>query len=143
MSVDQFLFQANQYISVSDGMEVSQTFSTSKEFHTIALRVSNATGSENDSRYEIALYDGDGKLLQTRELLGEETSDYAFYAMDFESVQGVSDYEIRIRKTDGKQDLIFLYYDTGHYDVYPEGKLSGITMGDMADLAFEVYEKQE
>lgn len=102
MSVDQFLFQANQYISVSDGMEVSQTFSTSKEFHTIALRVSNATGSENDSRYEIALYDGDGKLLQTRELLGEETSDYAFYAMDFDSVQGVSDYEIRIRKTDGK-----------------------------------------
>lgn len=143
MSVDQFLFQANHYISLSDGKEITQDFQTDKEFSTIALRVSNPQGEFNDSVYVVELCDQNGKLLQQQTIYGCQAIDYDFYVMEFENVPGVTDYEIRIRKIDGKNDLIFLYYDTGHYDVYPEGKMTGLTQGEMADLAFRVYWREE
>lgn len=143
MSVDQFLFQANGYISLSDGKEISQTFQTEKDFSTIALQVSNPEGEFNDSVYVVALYDQAGNLLQEERLLGCDTADFAFFAMAFENVPKVTEYELRIVKESGKNDLIFLYYDTGHYDVYPEGKMTGLTQGEMADLAFRVYWREE
>lgn len=143
MSVDQFLFQANGYISLSDGKEITQGFKTDKEFSTIAFEVSNPDGEFNDSTYQISLYDSAGNLLQQQVLRGYQTTDYTFYAMGFENVPGITDYEIRIRKMNGKNDLIFLYYDTGHYDVYPDGKMTGLTQGDKADLAFRVYWREE
>ena len=143
MSVDQFLFQANGYISLSDGKEISQTFQTEKDFSTIALQVSNPEGEFNDSVYVVALYDQAGNLLQEERLLGCDTTDFAFFAMAFENAPKVTEYELRIVKESGKNDLIFLYYDTGHYDVYPEGKMTGLTQGEMADLAFRVYWREE
>lgn len=143
MSVDQFLFEANEYIAVSDGMEISQTFVTEKEFSTIALQVHNIEGEFNDSVYSVCLYDGKGNLIKEQLLRGSEAGDYVFYPLAFENAEGVKDYEIRIKKLSGANDLIFLYYDTGHYDVYPEGRLSGLTEGEFADLIFEVYWREE
>ncbi len=143
MSVDQFLFEANEYIAVSDGMEISQTFVTEKEFSTIALKVHNIEGEFNDSVYSVCLYDGEGNLIKEQLLQGSEAEDYVFYPLAFENAAGVKDYEIRIKKLSGANDLVFLYYDTGHYDVYPEGRLSGLTKGEMADLIFEVYWREE
>ena len=143
MSVDQFLFEANEYIAVSDGMEISQTFVTEKEFSTIALKVHNIEGEFNDSVYSVCLYDGEGNLIKEQLLQGSEAKDYVFYPLAFENAAGVKDYEIRIKKLSGANDLVFLYYDTGHYDVYPEGRLSGLTKGEMADLIFEVYWREE
>lgn len=143
MSVDQFLFQANEYISLSKGKEISQTFTTDKEFETIALQVSNPEGEFNDSLYLVTLYDGQGNLVSMQALRGCDTKNYEFYPMAFASVPGISDYEIRIHKESGQNELIFLYYDTGHYDVYPQGKMTGLTQGDMADLNFRVYSREE
>lgn len=143
MSVDQFLSEANEYIAVSDGMEISQTFVTEKEFSTIALKVHNIEGEFNDSVYSVCLYDGEGNLIKEQLLQGSEAEDYVFYPLAFENAAGVKDYEIRIKKLSGANDLVFLYYDTGHYDVYPEGRLSGLTKGEMADLIFEVYWREE
>ncbi|MBQ8189550.1 MAG: glycosyltransferase family 39 protein [Lachnospiraceae bacterium] len=143
MSVDQFLFQANSYISASDGKKISQTFQTEKDFSTIALQVRNPEGKFNDSVYVVSLYDQAGNLLQEEILLGCNTTDYAFYPMAFTNVSKITEYELRIAKESGNNDLIFLYYDTGHYDVYPEGRMTGLTQGEMADLAFRVYWREE
>lgn len=143
MSVDQFLFQANEYIAISDGMEVSQTFVTDKEFSTIAFQVHNPEGEYNDSLYSISLYEEGGSLIKEQTLQGSLAEDYTFYPLAFESREGISNYEIRIKKLSGSHDLIFLYYDTGHYDVYPQGKLTGLTKGDKGDLIFEVYWREE
>lgn len=142
MSVDQFLFQADQYIALSDGMEISQTFQTDKEFSTIALQVHNPEGKYNDSIYSVYLYDGGGNLIKERTLRGNLAGDYAFCCFAFENRDGVSDYEIKIKKRWGENDLVFLYYDTGHYDAYPQGQLTGLTQGNMADLIFRVYRKE-
>ena len=143
MSVDQFLFEAEEYIALSDGMEISQTFVTEKDFSTIALQVHNIEGEFNDSVYSVCLYDGEGNLIKEQRLEGSKAEDYVFYPLAFENVKGVTNYEIRIRKLSGANDLIFLYYDTGHYDVYPGGRLKGLTEGEMADLIFEVYWREE
>lgn len=143
MSVDQFLFQANEYTALSEGMEIVQTFVTDKEFSTIALQVHNPEGEFNDSLYSVRLCDGEGALIKEELLEGALIKDYTFYPLAFSNETGVSNYEIRISKLSGKNDLVFLYYDTGHYDVYPEGKMTGLTKGDMADLIFEVYWREE
>lgn len=143
MSVDQFLFQANEYIAISDGMEVSQTFVTDKAFSTIAFQVHNLEGEYNDSLYSISLYEEGGSLIKEQTLQGSLAEDYTFYPLAFENREGISNYEIRIKKLSGSHDLIFLYYDTGHYDVYPQGKLTGLTKGDKGDLIFEVYWREE
>lgn len=142
MSVDQFLFQADQYIALSDGMRINQTFQTDKEFSTIALQVHNPEGKYNDSIYSVYLYDGCGNLIKERSLRGNLAGDYAFCRFAFENRKGISDYEIQIRKRWGDNDLVFLYYDTGHYDAYPQGRLTGLTRGNMADLIFRVYRKE-
>lgn len=144
MSVDQFLFQAEEYPALSYGQCISQSFETTKDFSTISVQVRNLTGAYNDSVYEVSLYDDDGNCLQTQELRGCDTTDYGFCPMKFHNETGITKYEIRIEKTAGNEDLIFLYYDTGHYDVYPKGKMSGpMIEGDMADLLFEVYDRKE
>ena len=144
MSVDQFLFQAEEYPALSYGQCISQSFETTKDFSTISVQVRNLTGAYNDSVYEVSLYDDDGNCLQTQKLQGCDTTDYGFCPMKFHNETGITKYEIRIEKTAGKEDLIFLYYDTGHYDVYPKGKMSGpMIEGDMADLLFEVYDRKE
>lgn len=143
MSVDQFLFQANEYPALSDGMEIVQTFVTDKEFSTIALQVHNPEGEFNDSVYSVCLCDGDGNLIKEELLEGALIKDFTFYPLNFTNKAGVSSYEIRIRKLSGNNDLVFLYYDTGHYDAYPEGKMTGLTKGDMADLIFEVYWRED
>jgi hypothetical protein len=143
MSVDQFLFQANDYPALSDGMEIRQTFVTDKKFSKIALEVNNPEGEYNDSIYRVGLYDEEGNLLQEQLLQASQIQSYTFQPLAFENREGISHYEIRISKQSGSHDLIFLYYDTGHYDVYPEGRLTGLTQGDTADLAFEVYWREE
>ena len=144
MSVDQFLFQAEEYPALSYGQCISQSFETTKDFSTISVQVRNLTGAYNDSVYEVSLYDDDGNCLQTQEFHGCDTTDYGFCPMKFHNETGITKYEIRIEKTAGNEDLIFLYYDTGHYDVYPKGKMSGpMIEGDMADLLFEVYDRKE
>ena len=143
VSVDQFLFQSNDPIALSDGMEIKQSFVSDKDFSIISLKARNFEGQFNDSVYEVSLKDGNGDLIKTNEIYGKDMTDYEFATMDFENVPGVTDYEISIKKISGENDLIFLYYDTGHTDVYPKGKMTGITGSDTADLTFEVYDKEE
>ena len=144
VSVDQFLFQAQEYPALSDGQCITQTFESEKDFSIISFQVRNLTGAYNDSVYMILLCDQNGNCLQKQQLIGSETTDYGFCPLCFQNVPGVTKYEIRIEKESGEDDLIFLYYDTGHYDTYQKGKMTGpMIEGELADLLFEVYDREE
>lgn len=144
VSVDQFLFQAQEYPALSDGQCITQTFESEKDFSIISFQVRNLTGAYNDSVYMISLCDQNGNCLQKQQLIGSETTDYGFCPLCFQNVPGVTKYEIRIEKESGEDDLIFLYYDTGHYDTYQKGKMTGpMIEGELADLLFEVYDREE
>lgn len=143
MSVNQFLFQAEEYPALSEGQQIRQTFRTEKKFSTIVFQVRNYEGSFNDGIYLVSLYDGEGNLLQQQELIANTVPDYGFCQLSFHNEDSITDYEICIEKESGTEELIFLYYDTGHYDTYPDGKMTGPVEGDMADLLFEVYDREE
>ena len=144
VSVDQFLFQAQEYPALSDGQCITQTFESEKDFSIISFQVRNLTGAYNDSVYMISLCDQNGNCLQKQQLIGSETTDYGFCPLCFQNVPEVTKYEIQIEKESGEDDLIFLYYDTGHYDTYQKGKMTGpMIEGELADLLFEVYDREE
>lgn len=144
VSVDQFLFQAQEYPALSDGQCITQTFESEKDFSIISFQVRNLSGEYNDSIYLVSLCDQSGNCLQKQQLIGSETTDYGFCPLCFQNVPGVTKYEIRIEKESGEDDLIFLYYDTGHYDTYQKGKMTGpMIEGELADLLFEVYDREE
>lgn len=144
VSVDQFLFQAQEYPALSDGQCITQTFESEKDFSIISFQVRNLTGAYNDSVYMISLCDQNGNCLQKQQLIGSETTDYGFCPLCFQNVPEVTKYEIQIEKEAGEDDLIFLYYDTGHYDTYQKGKMTGpMIEGELADLLFEVYDREE
>lgn len=144
VSVDQFLFQAQEYPALSYGQCITQTFESEKDFSIISFQVRNLTGAYNDSVYMISLCDQNGNCLQKQQLIGSETTDYGFCPLCFQNVPEVTKYEIQIEKESGEDDLIFLYYDTGHYDTYQKGKMTGpMIEGELADLLFEVYDREE
>lgn len=144
VSVDQFLFQAQEYPALSYGQCITQTFESKKDFSIISFQVRNLSGEYNDSIYLVSLCDQKGNCLQQQKLIGSETTDYGFCPLCFQNVPGVTKYEIRIEKESGEDDLIFLYYDTGHYDTYQKGKMTGpMIEGNLADLLFEVYDREE
>lgn len=144
VSVDQFLFQAQEYPALSYGQCITQTFESEKDFSIISFQVRNLTGAYNDSVYMISLFDQNGNCLQKQQLIGSETTDYGFCPLCFRNVPEVTKYEIQIEKESGEDDLIFLYYDTGHYDTYQKGKMTGpMIEGELADLLFEVYDREE
>lgn len=144
VSVDQFLFQAQEYPALSYGQCITQTFESKKDYSIISFQVRNLSGEYNDSVYLVSLCDQKGNCLQQQKLIGSETTDYGFCPLCFQNVPGVTKYEIRIEKESGEDDLIFLYYDTGHYDTYQKGKMTGpMIEGNLADLLFEVYDREE
>lgn len=144
ISVDQFLFQAGDFASLSENQTIIQTFESEKEFSLLSLKVRNLQGEYNDSVYLISLCDGEGNLLEEQKLYGNKAIDFEPYVMEFHNCPGISNYEIHIDKESGNDDLIFLYYDTGHYDTYTKGKMTGpMVAGDYADLLFSVYDREE
>lgn len=144
VSVDQFLFQAQEYAALSDGQCIYQTFESEKDFSVISFQVRNLVGEYNDSVYRVCLCDHNGDILQEQELIAANLSDYSFCPMAFHNQDGQKEYGIKIEKVSGEEDLIFLYYDTGHYDTYQNGKMTGpMVDGELADLLFEVYDREE
>ncbi len=143
ISVDQFLFQANEYIALTGDKTITQTFSTDRPFNTVSVKAVNYENEFNDSIYEVTLSDDRGNVLGSSDIAGSSVTDYEFIPLLLSSKEGVTDYVLSITKKEGIYDLIFLYYDTGHVDVYPEGKISGLTEGEMGDLTFQVYDIKE
>lgn len=140
ISVNQYLFQSNAYISCTKELVLTQSFQTEKSFDKIGVRIRNFIGEVNDSVYKIGLYSFDDVLIREEVLYGKDVVDFQFKEFAFSSLEGVEEYYLRIEKVQGEHDLTFLYYDTGNYDAYKKGKLYGLKDSSMCDLAFYVKE---
>ena len=141
--VNQYMFQTDHYQPCSSGITLQQTFASQGEFDCIAVQARNPEGKLNDSIYRIDLKNGLGEICETMFVHAAEIVDYQFVRFRLASVYGPGDYSITIAKEYGKNDMIWLYYDTGNYDAYEMGELTGFPVTNKLDLAFKVYLGEE
>ena len=126
------------------GEVITQTFTTSRSFNHIGCKVLNPLGDANPSSYRIEVLDSDGNVLGSRDLGGSEVlnKDYAYVKFDTVVPDGEKTYTIRVTGLSAEPGaaLTFLYYNSGNWDIYPEGKMTGLNSGEMSDLTFVVYD---
>lgn len=126
------------------GEVITQTFTTSRSFNHIGCKVLNPLGDANPSSYRIEVLDSDGNVLGSRDLGGSEVlnKDYAYVKFDTVVPVGEETYTIRVTGLSAEPGsaLTFLYYNSGNWDIYPEGKMTGLNSGEMSDLTFVVYD---
>lgn len=123
-----------------------QTFTASKPFNRISIRVVNTVGENNQSAFCVKLTDENGTVLydNDRFLSGMVVKNTPYeFVLDLITPDGPTVYTLEISPgyIEGENSLEFLSYNTGNYDMYPGGSLSiGGRENKKGDLAFAVYE---
>lgn len=123
-----------------------QTFTASKPFNRISIRVINPVGEDNQSAFCVKLRDENGAVLydNDRFLSGMVVKNTPYeFVLDLITPNGPTVYTLEISPgyIEGEHSLEFLSYNTGNYDMYPSGSLSiGGQENEKGDLAFAVYE---
>lgn len=141
--VNQFIFQTDHYQACSDNMILQQTFKSSGIFDEIAIQARNPLGELNDSIYTIELKNDKGEVCDSFRINSSEIIDYEFVRLSLDHPMEKGDYALTISKQSGNADIIWLYYDTGNYDAYTDGELTGFPVDSTMDLTFKVYYGKE
>lgn len=127
------------------GESVTQTFQTDRPFDMVCCKVLNPSGSENLSQYRIELFSESGSLLAGRDFYGLEIldKDYCYMETPLQLPQGKTTYVIRITPlyTTDEYSLIFTCYNTGNYDIYADGAMTGLNSTEKTDLTFLVFRR--
>ena len=143
-AVVQDMSEGEELLPLLTGESISQTFTTDRPFNHIGCKVLNPSGTANTSSYLIELLDASGNILGSRTLQGSEVlnKDYCYVKFDSVIPDGQTEYEIRVTSllADEKHHLTFLYYNSGNWDIYPSGKMSGLNSSEKSDLTFVVYD---
>lgn len=152
LSVNQYLFQADSYEPCTQDMVLTQSFTAEMPFDEIYLQAENTSGDTNDSVYRIALRNENNDIISSTDLYGKDVTSYALTKLDLHSDVISTDhtdgspklsYRLTIQKIAGNDTLSFLYYDTGNYDAYRDGELTGLKAGKKPDLCFIVLKVLE
>lgn len=126
--------------------EFSQTFRTARPFDHADIWVANWDGAANDSVYDIQIIDENGVVAAEGELVGADAPCINSYTVAFDRVipEGEQIYrlQVKLRNPDCTTKTDFLYYQSGAWDMYPEGELYAPQEIPGADLAFAVYEEK-
>lgn len=138
LSVNQYLFLSDSYEPCADDMVLTQTFTADMPFDEIYLQAENVKGDANDSVYRIRLLDENNNLISTTDLNGSRVISYGLTKLDMHSDADRGRYRLSIQKISGNDTLSFLYYDTGNYDAYSDGELTGLKNAMKPDLCFIV-----
>lgn len=145
--VDQYQYAGGYDGYVKDyGQAYVQTFTASKPFNRISIRVINPVGEDNQSAFCVKLTDENGTVLydNDRFLSGMVVKNTPYeFVLDPITPDGPTVYTLEISPgyIEGENSLEFLSYNTGNYDMYPSGSLSiGDQVNEKGDLAFAVYE---
>lgn len=141
--VNQFMFQTDNYQACSDGIVLEQTFKSDGLFNCVAIQARNPLGKLNDSTYSIELVEENGEKRVSFIINSSDVGDYAFVRLPMEQPMKKGDYKLTLKKISGTNDLIWLYYDTGNYDAYTKGELTGFPINSTMDLTFKVYYGEE
>lgn len=145
MVLMQDMYDGNDVLPLLSGETVTQTFSADKSFNQIAVKVLNENREENLSLYKLSLLDGDGNTLSEKTFHGCDVWNKDYCYLKFPSVipDGKTVYQIVITALDAdeSQHLTFPYYHTGNYDIYSDGKMSGLNSDEKSDLNFIVFDE--
>lgn len=140
LSVNQYLFLSDSYEPCESGMKLTQTFEAERDFDEVYLQTGDNFDG-NDSVYQISLCDQNGEVIDSCTLAAADIAPpYSLTGLSLHSKPGNSSYSLVIEKLAGKDTLTFLYYDTGNYDAYKKGSLTGLTNSKKADLCFIVLQ---
>ena len=93
--------------------------------------------------YEFDLCDDNGQILESCIVNGSDCQDMEFLSLPFHNIDHVINYDLKIEKIDGNNDLSFGYYGTGNWDIYKGGELKGNTVSPLADLTMRAYSYNE
>lgn len=138
LSVNQYLFLADSYEPCAGDMKLTQSFTADMPFDEIYIQAENEKGTSNDSVYRIRLLDSDGTMISTTDLAGNDVISYGLTKLSLHSEKEYGNYLLSIERISGEDTLSFLYYNTGNYDAYPDGELTGLKNGKKPDLSFIV-----
>lgn len=141
--VNQFMFQTDHYQACSDGIVLQQTFQSTGLFDHVAIQARNPLGRENDSIYSIELRDDEDRLCDSFIVNSADIIDFAFVRLNLTQPLGEGGYKLILQKVSGTDDLIWLYYDTGNYDAYTGGELTGFPIYGKLDMTFKIYYGEE
>ena len=124
----------------------TQTFRTGKPFDHADLWVANWDGPANDSVYMLQILQEDGSVEAEGEIIGSAAPCMEAYTVAFEKVLPDREQTYQLRVTLKNPDCAiktdFLYYQTGAWDMYPEGALYAPKEIPDVDLAFAIYEER-
>ncbi len=141
--VNQYQFESDHYAEAEVGKAVKQSFVSDGDFDHVSVQIRNPMNEEASSSFRMQLLDSKGELVEEETFSMSELVDCQFAAIKLDRVMGAGSYYLQLEKTEGQDPLIFLCYDTGHYDAYNKGMLTGMTESEMADLCFKVYLGEE
>lgn len=123
----------------------TQTFRTGKPFDHADLWVANWDGPANDSVYMLQILKEDGTAVAEGEIIGSAAPCMEVYTVAFEKVipdrKETYQLQVTLKNPDCAVRTDFLYYQTGAWDMYPEGALYVPEEIPDVDLAFAVYEE--
>lgn len=124
---------------------LDQTFTTTRPFNTIGIKVRNSLGAENCSSYKFQLLNANDEILYKSDILGAWAFDKDYYRIEFDTVLpvGKEEYKIKIIPdiVSDVHNLTFQYYNTGNYDIYQNGVLYQNDIKTNGDLTFMVFNK--
>ena len=148
-----YLVNQYQYAGEGEGYVTSydqtyvQTFTASRPFNRISIRVINPVGPYNQSGFSVRVTDEDGQVIYENDRFLSGLVDQLLNSYEFELDEIVPDgptvytLEISPGYIQEENSLQFLSYNTGNCDMYQGGSLS--IAGEEqknGDLAFAVYE---
>ncbi|MFA9376808.1 MAG: glycosyltransferase family 39 protein [Lachnotalea sp.] len=137
-------FHENETPALNSGEELVQTFVTSRAFNRIEIKVRNLAGEENDSRYKLELLDENDNVLISNVVIGCLAIDTDYYRIPIDTIvpDRATEYKIKIttKKADDDNNLVFMLYNTGNWNIYEGGTLYVNGEESRGSLTFQICE---
>ncbi|MFA9377132.1 MAG: hypothetical protein ACERKZ_10315 [Lachnotalea sp.] len=122
-----------------------QTFTTQRAFNTIGIKVRNTLGNDNCSAYKFELLNSNNDILYESDIIGSWAFDKDYYLIEFNTITPTENKEYTIKIlpniVSDVHFLTFQSYNTGNFDIYPNGCLFENDKATTGDLTFIVYNK--
>jgi hypothetical protein len=140
-------FHENECPALFEGDELVQTFVTSRAFNRIGIKVRNFTQDANQSFYTVQLLDENDNVIVSNEVVGSLAFDTDYYRIPIDTIvpEKATRYKLKIitKKADETNNIVFMVYNTGNWNIYEDGKLFINGEEVRGSLTFSVFESVE
>lgn len=140
-------FHENDCPPLLKGEELTQTFVTGRPFNRIGIKVRNFMGDDNQSSYKLKLLDEEDHVIVSYDVIGALAFDTDYYRIPIDLIvpEKPTRYKLKIttKKADKDNNIVFMVYNTGNWNIYEDGKLFVNGEETRGSLTFSVYESVE